>query len=53
MFCLVLLASFAASTAIAIATAQSIEADRRRWLVRASEAERKRWARELHDETLQ
>ncbi len=48
-----LLASFAASTAIAIATAQSIEADRRRWLVRASEAERKRWARELHDETLQ
>ena len=48
-----LLASFGASAAIAIATAQSVEADRRRHSVRASESERGRWARELHDETLQ
>jgi signal transduction histidine kinase len=48
-----LLASFAASAAIAIATAQSVESDRLRHSIRASEAERKRWARELHDETLQ
>jgi len=48
-----LLASFGASAAIAIATAQSVEADRLRHSIRASEAERKRWARELHDETLQ
>jgi signal transduction histidine kinase len=48
-----LLASFAASAAIAIATAQSVEAERLRLSIRATEAERKRWARELHDETLQ
>ena len=48
-----LLASFGASAAIAIATAQSVEADRLRHTVRASESERTRWARELHDETLQ
>jgi signal transduction histidine kinase len=48
-----LLTSFAASAAIAIATAQSVEADRRRSSIRAAEQERKRWARELHDETLQ
>jgi signal transduction histidine kinase len=48
-----LLTSFAASAAIAIATAQSVEADRRRSSLRAAEQERKRWARELHDETLQ
>jgi signal transduction histidine kinase len=48
-----LLASFGASAAIAIATAQSVEADRLRHSVRASESERTRWARELHDETLQ
>jgi two-component system, NarL family, sensor histidine kinase DevS len=48
-----LLASFAASAAIAIATAQSVGAERLRHSLRASEAERSRWARELHDETLQ
>jgi signal transduction histidine kinase len=48
-----LLTSFAASAAIAIATAQSVEAERLRDSIRASESERKRWARELHDETLQ
>jgi signal transduction histidine kinase len=48
-----LLTSFGASAAIAIATAQSVEADRLRHSMRASEAERRRWARELHDETLQ
>lgn len=48
-----LLTSFGASAAIAIATAQSVETERLRDSIRASEAERKRWARELHDETLQ
>jgi signal transduction histidine kinase len=48
-----LLGSFAASAAIAIATAQSVEADRLRHSMRASEEERARWARELHDDTLQ
>jgi signal transduction histidine kinase len=48
-----LLASFAASAAIAIATAQSVGAERLRHSMRASEQERARWARELHDDTLQ
>ena len=48
-----LLGSFAASAAIAIATAQSVEAERLRHAMRASEEERARWARELHDDTLQ
>jgi signal transduction histidine kinase len=48
-----LMSSFAASAAIAIATAQSVEAERLRHSLRASEEERARWARELHDDTLQ
>jgi two-component system, NarL family, sensor histidine kinase DevS len=48
-----LMTSFAASASIAIATAQSVEKDRLRHSLDASEAERARWARELHDETLQ
>jgi two-component system, NarL family, sensor histidine kinase DevS len=48
-----LLESFAAAAANAIATARSVEADRLRHSMHASEQERKRWARELHDETLQ
>ena len=47
------LTSFGASAAIAIATAQSVEAERLKHSIRASESERQRWARELHDETLQ
>ena len=45
--------SFAASAAIAVATAQSVEAEQLRRSVEAAEHERGRWARELHDETLQ
>jgi signal transduction histidine kinase len=48
-----LLRSFAASAATAGATAKSVEADRLRHSLEAAEQERKRWARELHDETLQ
>jgi signal transduction histidine kinase len=48
-----LLLSFAASAATAVATAQSVEAERLRHSLRSAEQERSRWARELHDETLQ
>jgi signal transduction histidine kinase len=48
-----LLEAFAASAATAVATAESVDADRRRQRLAATEQERARWARELHDETLQ
>ena len=48
-----LMMSFAASAATAVATAQAVAADRARQSINASERERGRWARELHDETLQ
>jgi signal transduction histidine kinase len=47
------LGSFAASAAIAVAIAQSVQLDRLRHTLQAAESERRRWARELHDETLQ
>jgi len=48
-----LLQAFAASAAMAVATAQSASNEAVQRSVRASEQERGRWARELHDETLQ
>jgi len=48
-----LLLTFAASAANAVTLAQSVESDRLRGALAATEAERGRWARELHDETLQ
>ncbi|MHB8490753.1 MAG: GAF domain-containing sensor histidine kinase, partial [Solirubrobacteraceae bacterium] len=48
-----MLRTFAASAATAIALAQSVQADRLRSSLAAADAERRRWARELHDETLQ
>jgi len=47
------LVSFAASAATAVATAQSVAEDRSRETITATERERGRWARELHDESLQ
>jgi signal transduction histidine kinase len=47
------LVSFAASAATAVATAQSVAEDRTRDSIAATERERGRWARELHDESLQ
>lgn len=47
------LVSFAASAATAVATAQSVAEDRTRSGIAAAERERARWARELHDESLQ
>jgi signal transduction histidine kinase len=48
-----LLEAFAASAATAVATAQSAADERLGQRIAATEAERGRWARELHDETLQ
>ncbi len=47
------LVSFAASAATAVATAQSVAEGRSRESIAATERERGRWARELHDESLQ
>jgi signal transduction histidine kinase len=48
-----LLRTFAASAATAVALAQSVASDRLRSSLAAADTERRRWARELHDETLQ
>lgn len=48
-----LLQSFATSAATAVATAESVVSERQRQRLAAAEGERQRWARELHDETLQ
>jgi signal transduction histidine kinase len=48
-----LLQAFAATAATAVATAQNASDEALRRSIDASEAERTRWARELHDETLQ
>lgn len=48
-----LLRTFAASAANAVAIKRSVEADRLRATIASAEAERGRWARELHDQTLQ
>lgn len=47
------LVGFAASAAAAIATAQDVAEQTGRRSVAAAESERARWARELHDDTLQ
>lgn len=48
-----LLQAFASSAATAIATAQTVEAERLQQQVEVSEEERRRWAQELHDGVLQ
>ena len=48
-----LLQAFAASAATAVATAQTVASDRLQQQVEIGERERERWARELHDDTLQ
>ncbi len=47
------LRAFAASGATAVALAQTVQHERLRNSLEAAESERRRWARELHDETLQ
>jgi signal transduction histidine kinase len=47
------LRTFAASAASAVALNRSVEAERLRSTIAAADAERSRWARELHDQTLQ
>jgi GAF domain-containing protein len=47
------LTGFAASAAAAIATAQDVAEQTGRRSIAAAESERARWARELHDDTLQ
>lgn len=48
-----LLQSFASSAATAVATAQTVEAEQLQQRIESAERERERWARELHDDTLQ
>jgi two-component system, NarL family, sensor histidine kinase DevS len=48
-----LLEAFAMSAATAVATARTVASELRRQRLAAAEGERGRWARELHDETLQ
>jgi signal transduction histidine kinase len=48
-----MLRTLASSAATAVAITRSVEADRLRTAIDSSESERRRWARELHDETLQ
>lgn len=48
-----MLEAFATTAAAAVGTAQALSADRQRERAAAAETERRRWARELHDETLQ
>jgi signal transduction histidine kinase len=47
------LAAFAASVAQRLAAERSVEIERLRYGMEASERERTRWAREIHDETVQ